>query len=92
MGVPIVAQWVKNPTGIYEDASSIPNLIWWVKDPVLPQTLAQVTDVAWIWHGYGVAWLAAAALIQLLAWELPYAAGVALKNKNLQCTGIILFH
>ena len=26
--------------------------------------------------------LAAAALIQLLAWELPYAAGVALKRKK----------
>ena len=25
---------------------------------------------------------AAGALIQLLAWELPYAAGVALKNNN----------
>ena len=27
-------------------------------------------------------WLAAAALIRPLAWELPYAAGVALKEKR----------
>ena len=31
----------------------------------------------WLWWR-----LAAAALIQLLAWELPYATGVALKNNN----------
>ena len=33
----------------------------------------------WMWHG-----LAAAALTPPLAWELPYAAGVALKNKTKQ--------
>ena len=36
-------------------------------DPVLP----------WLWHR-----LAAVALIQLLAWELPYVAGVALKKSE----------
>ena len=35
-GVPIVVQWVKNPTSIHEDASSIPGLTPWVKDLVLP--------------------------------------------------------
>ena len=29
-----------------------------------------------------VAWPAASALIRPLAWELPYAAGVALKKKS----------
>ena len=31
----------------------------------------------WLWHR-----LEAAALIQPLAWELPYAAGATLKSKN----------
>ena len=33
--VPVVAQWVKNPTSIHE--GSIPDLAQWVKDPALPQ-------------------------------------------------------
>ena len=36
-------------------------------------------ELLWLWHRPS-----AAALIQLLAWEPPYATGVALKSKNKQ--------
>ena len=35
-GVPLVADWVKNPTSIHEDAGLIPGLVQWVDDLVLP--------------------------------------------------------
>ena len=38
-GVPVVAQWLTNPTRNHEIAGSVPALAQWVNDPALP----------WLW-------------------------------------------
>ena len=35
-GVPVIAQWLTNPTGNHEVAGTIPGLAQWVTDPALP--------------------------------------------------------
>ena len=39
-GVPIVAQWFKNPTSLHEDMDLIPGLIQWVEDMELLKAVA----------------------------------------------------
>ena len=56
-----------NLTSIHKEVGLIPDLTQWVKDPVLLRLWCR---------------LAATALILPLAWELPYAPGVALKRKK----------
>ena len=73
-----MAQKVKNPAGVHEDAGSIPGLTQWIKG-------AGVAVSCGVGHGCGSdlallgLWcrLAAAALIRPLALEPPYDAGVA---------------
>ena len=35
-GVPVVAQWLRNPTRNHEVSGSVPALARWVDDPALP--------------------------------------------------------
>ena len=49
LGVPIVAQRVKNPTSIDEDSGSILGPAQWVEDLAFLQATVPVADRAQIW-------------------------------------------
>ena len=62
-----MAQWLMSPTRNHKVVSSTPGLVQWIKDLV----------GLWLWCGP-----VATAPIRPLAWELPYAMGVALKRQK----------
>ena len=74
-----------NLTRNYEVAGSILGLIQWVTDPVLGIAVScgvgcrrsSDLELLWLWRGPP-----ATAPIGPLAWEPPYAAGVALKRQK----------
>ena len=68
-----------NPTSIHKDVGSIPGLDQWIKDLAVSCgvgcRLSSDLALLWLWHRP-----VSAALIQALAWELPYAVDLALKK------------
>ena len=73
-GVPVVIQWLTNPTRNHEVAGSIPGFTLWVKDLVLPWAVVEDADAAWILCccGCGAGWRLLAPT-RPLAWEPPYS-------------------
>ena len=82
-GVPTVAQWVKNPTSVHDDAGLKPGLIQWIKGSSghchelwCSSRRGSNLVLLWLWHRQ-----AAAALTWPLAQTRNFhVTGAALKN------------
>ena len=76
-GILIMAQWLTNPIRNHGVEGSIPGLPQWVKDlrHSVGHRCSSDPALLWLWHR-----LVAAAPIQPLAWEPPYATGAALEK------------
>ena len=80
-----MAQQVKNLTSINEDAGSVPDLTQGVKDLALLRWLGSDVGLLWLWcRLWNV--LSYSTRLLTLAWEIPYATGMAIKSKNKQTT------
>ena len=68
---------------LHEDLGSAPGLVQWVTDLALLQAAAQVAEAAGMPCCCGCGIGTVAAPVWPVAWERPYAAGVAIKKKKI---------